>query len=191
MADSSPWNSLEVAKLIVDALTPIAVGLLGFWVARATRRVEASQWVNQKLIEKRIQLLDQILPLLNDVYCYFAWIGNWKELSPADIIQRKRQLDKLFFANQSFFSCYALDAYQEFARTLFKTYAAPGVDAQLRTVNESHDGSRIKSYPGTWKPEWFNMFAQAKDQVERKAVKDQYQSLTRDLGAEIDTSKGH
>ena len=73
----SAWNSLEVTKLIVAALTPLAV-LLGIWVARATRRLEASQWVNQKLIEKRINLLEEILPRLNDLYCYFEWIGNWK-----------------------------------------------------------------------------------------------------------------
>ena len=63
MADPSAWNSLEVTKLIVAALTPLAVVLLGIWVARATRRLEASQWVNQKLIEKRINLLEEILPL--------------------------------------------------------------------------------------------------------------------------------
>lgn len=190
MADPSPWNSLEIAKLIVAALTPVAVVLLGLWVARLTRRVEASQWVNQKLIEKRIKLLDDILPKLNEVFCYFMWIGNWKELSPADIIQRKRELDKLFFANQPFFSAGALAAYQEFTQVLFKTYAAPGVDAQLRTASESHDGNRIKSYPGTWRPQWSNMFAQAKDQVKRNAVEDQYQALSLVLGAEIDISKG-
>ena len=64
-ASQSPWNSLEVAKLVVGILTPVAVVLLGMWIARATRRVEASQWVNQKLIEKRIKLLEEALPRLN------------------------------------------------------------------------------------------------------------------------------
>jgi hypothetical protein len=190
MTEPSPWNSLEIAKLIVSALTPVAVVLLGLWVARLTRRVEASQWVNQKLIEKRIKLLDDVLPKLNEVYCYFMWIGNWKELSPADIIQRKRELDKVFFANQPFFSAHALAAYQEFTHVLFKTYAAPGVDARLRTASESHDGNRITSYPGTWRPEWSDMFTQSEEQVERKAVDGQYQALILVLGAEIDMTKG-
>ena len=42
MADPSSWSSLEVAKLVVDGLTPVAVVLLGVWVARAIRRVEES-----------------------------------------------------------------------------------------------------------------------------------------------------
>jgi hypothetical protein len=188
MADPSPWNSLEIAKLIVAALTPFAVVLLGVWVARLTRRVEASQWANQKLIEKRIKLLEEVLPQLNEVYCYFMWIGNWKELSPADIIQHKRELDKLFFANQPFFSGDALAAYREFTQVLFKTYAGPGVDAQLRTARESRNGSRMESYPGAWMPEWSEMFA--KDQMERERVENQYQALTAVLGAEIDIAKG-
>jgi hypothetical protein len=190
MADPSPWNSLEVAKLVVGALTPVAVVLLGLWVSRATRRVEASQWVNQKLIEKRIRLLEEALPRLNDMYCYFTWIGNWKEQSPSDVIQCKRALDKLFFANQSFFSADALAAYRSFTRALFRTYAAPGVDAQLRTAVQSPDGSRITSYPGTWEPQWSSMFAAGKDQVERTAVEEQYRALTLVLGGEVDMAKG-
>lgn len=189
MADPSAWNSLEVTKLIVAALTPLAVVLLGIWVARATRRLEASQWVNQKLIEKRINLLEEILPRLNDLYCYFEWIGNWKELSPADAIQRKRELDKTFFANRAFFSADAIAAYQEFTRILFKTHAAPGVDALLRTTIESHDGSRVKSYPGAWKPEWTAMFAQGKEQADREAIRGQYQVLTLTLSSEIGIAK--
>jgi hypothetical protein len=190
MADPSPWNSLEVAKLVVDGLIPVAVVLLGVWVSRATRRVEASQWVNQKLVEKRISLLEDILPYLNDIFCYYTWIGKWKELSPADIIQRKRDLDRLFFANQPFFSAEALSAYQEFTRALFLTYAKPGTDAQLRTTEKSPDGSRARSYPGTWNPEWSGMFAQAGEQALRRSVREQYRRLTIVLGAEVDMSKG-
>ena len=189
MADPSAWNSLEVAKLVVGALTPLTVALLGIWVARATRRLEASQWVNQKLIEKRIGLLEEILPRLNDLYCYFEWIGNWKELSPADVIQRKRELDKTFFANQAFFSASTITTYQEFGRILFKTYAAPGVNALLRTAMESHDGNRMKAYPGAWKPEWTTMFVEEKEQEGRVAIRVQYQALTLVLSAEIGIAK--
>ena len=125
MASASPWNSLEVAKLLVDVATPVAVVLLGIWVGRATRRVEASQWVNQKLIEKRISLLDQVLPDLNDMYCYYSWVGNWKELSPAAIIERKRKLDRTFFANQPFFTAGALEAYLGFSQA--EAYSKPHV----------------------------------------------------------------
>lgn len=185
MTDPSAWNSLEVAKLIVGALTPLTVALLGIWVARATRKLEASQWVNQKLIEKRIDLLEEILPCLNDLYCYFEWIGNWKELSPADAIKRKRELDKTFFANRAFFSDNTIIAYQEFSAILFKTYAAPGVDALLRTAIESHHGNRMKTYPGEWKPEWTTMFSEEKEQKGRAAIGAQYQALTSALSTEI------
>jgi hypothetical protein len=190
MASASPWNSLEVAKLLVDVATPVAVVLLGIWVGRATRRVEASQWVNQKLIEKRISLLDQVLPDLNDMYCYYSWVGNWKELSPAAIIERKRKLDRTFFANQPFFTAGALEAYLGFSQALFKTYSEPGEDARLRTGTESNDGNRKTSYPGTWEPEWTAMFTKPGERVNRKTVASKYRHVLAVLGSEIDITKG-
>lgn len=75
--DASPsWNSLEIAKLAVAALTPLVVAAIGLVVVRATKRIEAGQWINQKLVEKRIALLGDALPQLNDLYCYFVYVGN-------------------------------------------------------------------------------------------------------------------
>jgi hypothetical protein len=45
MADQ--WNSVELARLAVAALTPLAVLGLGLIVACSTRRIEAIQYANQ------------------------------------------------------------------------------------------------------------------------------------------------
>jgi hypothetical protein len=63
----STWNSLEITKLVIGALTPIFLLLLGVWVNRIAKRVETAQWANQKLIEKRIAIYDELAPLINTV----------------------------------------------------------------------------------------------------------------------------
>ncbi len=50
----SAWNSLEIIKLLVQVLTPLILLFLGVWINRVARRIEAVQWANQKVVEKRI-----------------------------------------------------------------------------------------------------------------------------------------
>ena len=48
---SDPWNSLEIAKLVIAFLTPLSVALFGWFVSRRLKKLELAQWSNQKLIE--------------------------------------------------------------------------------------------------------------------------------------------
>jgi hypothetical protein len=91
---SEPWNSLEIAKLAVSVLTPLIVLCIGIWVNRLIQRMQSLKWANQKIIEKRIAVYDELVPLLNDIYCYYEFVGNWKELTPIQILELKRKLDK-------------------------------------------------------------------------------------------------
>lgn len=43
MTEGSTWTSLEVAKLVVGALTPIAVAFLTFAITRATDRADQAR----------------------------------------------------------------------------------------------------------------------------------------------------
>lgn len=183
--DGARWDSVEIAKLAVSALTPLTVALIGIGFARVTHRVEASQWVNQKLIEKRIALLDAALPQLNSLYCYFAWVGDWKELSPPEVLAIKRKLDRLFYANRPFFSADTLVKYEEFMGALFKLYNEPGTDPQLRTGQTSRFGNRAENYRGTWQDAWAGSFAAEADQTSRETVIDRHESLLSRLGDEV------
>jgi hypothetical protein len=66
------WNRLEITKVIIQALTPILLVLLGIIVNRAIKTFEHRQWRNQKLIEKRLEIYDDMAPALNDLLCYFT-----------------------------------------------------------------------------------------------------------------------
>jgi hypothetical protein len=58
--DAGNWTWLEVAKLIVAALTPIAIALAGIYIHRVTKNFEHIQWRSQKLIEKRLTIYDSM-----------------------------------------------------------------------------------------------------------------------------------
>ncbi|MEV4816173.1 hypothetical protein [Micromonospora tulbaghiae] len=185
MLAASHWNSLEIVKLVVAGTTPVAVAVLAAVLSRALKQAENRQWFSQKLVEKRIELLDTALPDLNDLLCYFTWVGNWKELSPTEVLERKRRLDRLFYANSPFFSTTALAAYEGFASVVFKTFVAPGTSAQLRTTLTSRHGSRAQAFAHQWDPAWASMFTDKAEETSPEAVKERYEALTAALGADV------
>lgn len=76
------WSSLEIVKLAVAACTPF----------------ERAQWTNQKLIERRIAVFDEMAPLLNDLFCFFRFVGDFRAITPPEAVSRKRSLDRGFRA---------------------------------------------------------------------------------------------
>lgn len=76
------WTSLEIAKLAIEFLTPLAVIGIGLFINRRLKQIEHIQWSNQKIIEKRIELYDRLSPLLNRLLCFYTWIGYWRDISP-------------------------------------------------------------------------------------------------------------
>jgi hypothetical protein len=141
------WNSLEIVKLLVAGLVPLTVVGLGVWVTKLTNRLESAQWINQKLVEKRIKLVDDLALDLNDLYCYFLFIGVWKALSPVDVIDRKRRLDRIVYVNRPFLGETCSTTYDAFIKLLFKTFRDPGQDAGLRTTLVSADVIVLRTIP--------------------------------------------
>jgi len=160
---ATTWNSLELAKLGVALLTPILLFVLGLAVTRGARRVEQAQWAGRKLIERRLELHGQMAPPLNDLLCFFTWVGHFREIDPPKAVERKRRLDKVFFTNEQLFSDSFRDAYAHYIDTLFDHSGGAGADARLRT-----SPTRLRAERGTsskWDPQWNDLFA---DEGERK-----------------------
>src|SRR5258708_2100639 len=92
--DAGAWSWLEVAKLAASLVTPVVVATFGIYIHRVTKRFEHLQWRSQKLIEKRLTVYDDLAPLLNDLLCFFTYIGAWKEMDPPTVVGLKRKVDK-------------------------------------------------------------------------------------------------
>ena len=115
---ASAWNSLEICKLASTVLTPMAVLLLGcvIWSGQCEivqhwerdqieqRKVaDGDARERERLRDVRFSIHREVAPLLNDIFSYHFYVGAWKELSPADIIAKKRKLDSLMYSNMPLF----------------------------------------------------------------------------------------
>lgn len=145
---------LEWTKLLVSLSTPIAVVAIGYFLNVRLRAIEERRWLNQKVLEKRLSLFEAMAPKLNDLYCYFTYVGHWKEIQPPRIIALKRELDKEMHVFEALFPPQLHEDYDAFMETCFKTYGGSGQDARLCTGY----GVRKQIAGDAWKTEWERAF---------------------------------
>jgi hypothetical protein len=172
------WNSLEIAKLAVSCATPIVVGCLGIYIHRVTKRFEHSQWRNQKVIEKRLAIYDELAPHLNDLLCYYTYVGNWRDLDPTAIVAMKRDVDKKIYLAQPLFSPAFFGACMNFMSLCYETYTGWGEDAKLRSKFEH----RRAKHPN-WSPTWEAFFSDKPS--EPQELRQAYKQLMRVFASEV------
>lgn len=153
------WTSLEAAKLAVGVLTPLSVAGLGWYISRSLKRLELLQWTNQKLIEKRIAIYDDVGPKINQLFCFYMWVGNWKDISPPEVLQIKRELDHRMYVYEHLFDRDVYFAFREFMGTLFDTFQGVGMDAKIKSRVKGPDGDRTSHGTCTWVSEWDRKFS--------------------------------
>lgn len=174
------WNSLEVAKLIVSIVTPIIILLFGIWINKRLKKFEQLQWSNQKLIEKRLQIYEQLIPKLNDILCYFTFIGCWKELEPNKVVTMKRKVDKIIYVNSPLFEKGFLEKYNSFIELCYYTYSGWGKDAKLRTTFQ-----RRKEANSDWQNAWDNCFTGEREITDPEEIKKAYLEFVQFFSEEI------
>jgi len=153
--NSGDWSWLEIAKLATSLFTPAALAVGGIYVHRITKRFEHTQWRSQKLIEKRLAVYDDMAPMLNDILCYFTYVGGWRDFDPPLIVSLKRAIDKKLHIAAPLFGDEFFSACMDFQNLCFKTFNAWGQDAKLRTQYERRRQSRLKE----WNIEWNENFS--------------------------------
>lgn len=142
MATDAASSGLEVARLAVDALTPLVVVVIGYVLNWRLRRIEQVQWANQTVVSRRVEIFTEVAPKLNRLLCFATFVGRWKEIRPSQAIALKRELDETMFANRFLFSDQLFAAYEMFMRTLFDMYASADADAPLRVPITTMLGDR-------------------------------------------------
>lgn len=168
------WTSLEIVKLAVAALTPLLVLLIGFWVTRATRRVEQAQWASRTLIAKRLELFDEMAEPLNDLYCFFRLVGDFQAITPPEAIARKRALDKLFYTHEALMSEEFGTRYRAFINACFLPFTGIGQDARLKASVQRQRTER----GGRWDAAWEACFVDHENLVTPLAtVSGEYRAL--------------
>jgi hypothetical protein len=152
---ASTWNSLEIAKLAVGILTPVLLVALGVLINRTARRVENAQWANRRVLDRRLELYDDMAEPLNDLYCFFHLVGGFREIDPPKALALKRELDKLFHVNRFLFSPRFSDLYEQQMTTYFRVYTGTGKPAKIKSPIHFQRAERTKA---RWHSEWEPLF---------------------------------
>lgn len=171
--EQATWNSLEIAKLVVAFLTPLFVAIIGFWLNRRLKSLEQAQWSRQKIIERRIQAYDELATPLNQLYCFFCYVGRWKALDPPSLIELKRHLDQMAHVSAPLFDRSFLQSYNALINLCFATFGRWGDDAKLRTLPDR----RQEAIGANWNASWNGCFAAREDASEPSDVQGAYAEL--------------
>jgi hypothetical protein len=178
---------LEVAKLVVSALTPIAVAIIGVQLARTARRVEEVQWANRKVVERRLELYELMAPNLNDLFCFFMLVGHFAEITPPDALGRKRALDRALHAHAPLFSHEFRARYEHFVGTCFLHFVGVAEPPQLRT---SPVFQRTERGVAVWRNEWDAMFAPSDKASSTAEIASTYDALMTSFAEELGVQPG-
>lgn len=142
------WNSLEICKLIATIMTPLMVFVLGCLIWNNQREIiqrsereqleqrrlsDADAKERDRIREFRLLIYKEAAPLLDEILGYHFYVGRWKERSPADIVERKRQLDSLMYSNIALLSPTFFESYRAFMRQSFRAAGNCFGDSRIRT----------------------------------------------------------
>ena len=148
--ESGAWSWLEIVKLMSSSLTPIFLAVMGIYVHRKTKQFEHIQWRGQKLIEKRLSIYDSLASEFNDILCYYTYVGQWKSFTPADIIKKKRSIDKQIYLASPLFSKDFFGVCMNFQNLCFETYGGWGTDARLKTSCKHREDAMGVGWQAAW-----------------------------------------
>jgi|SoiMethySBSTD1v2_1073268.scaffolds.fasta_scaffold508600_3 hypothetical protein len=171
---------LEYARLAVSALTPLMTLVVGILVVHLGTKLDATKQLHAELLRKRLSLFEDIAPKLNDIHCFFLAVGHWAELTPDEVIRRKRAIDRSIQINRYLFRSDFWESYHRFELAHFEMFAAVGQPARLR-MDMDYIRERLGDH---FKKEWMPAVSTGKpgNHEEQRRL---YQALMHILGNEI------
>jgi len=166
------WNSLEITKLAVEALVPLSIFVLGGVVERRSQLLEQTIWKAQKGIEWKQSLFDRTIGGFNKLFCAFNYIGNWRNLSPQEIIETKRALDVEIYGYRMLLSPETVTAYNKLSDVAFSTFRGRGLQMQIRANVSMYAGSAHD-----WNDSYREMFVPDAEHVKRRDFNSAYENF--------------
>ena len=147
------WTSLKIAIIIVAALGPVIIAFLTIRYKRIIKGLKQEHQTNQGIIEKRIEVYDRMGPILNDLICFYCYSGNWKEITPIDIIRLKKELDKDINIYTPLFSKDISKKYIDFIHLCFVSFSGWEHKEKIKSLYEIRQEHYVE-----WNDEWIPYF---------------------------------
>lgn len=168
---------MDIIDFALSSATPIIVLILGIWAKNIAIDYERRAALNGRIIEKRVEIYEKIGEDLNDIFVFLLQVGDWKQFSPNQIIEKKRHLDKIMYVNRPYWSDSVFSSYNKFMDSAFETYTEVGEDAKIKTVT-----MKFEKLP-TWKQEWKKQFS--KSPTELSILAENYTTLMKQFSSEF------
>jgi len=176
------WNSLKIPVTIIAALAPFIIAFLVFRYKRIIKGLNRKQDLDQRILEKRLEAYDRMGPKLNDIFCFYCYNGNWKEISPVDVLSFKRELDKDFHVSTPLFSTEIGEKYTDFMRLCFVSFSGWEHEEKIKSLYELR-----QEHNAEWKDDWIQFF-DTKNVVEAVIVKETYDELVTSFKKDLNST---
>lgn len=165
------WNSLRIPITIIAALAPVIIVFLVFRYKKIINGLDKKHQTNPRKVEKRVEIYDRIGPKLNDIYCFYCYNGNWKEISPIDIVRLKKELDKDINVSAPLLSDDISEKYTNFMRLCFVAFSGWEHDEKIKSLYELRQDNNVD-----WNDDWIPYF-DTNNVVEAVRLKESYDEL--------------
>jgi hypothetical protein len=171
-------SKFEFYRLITSALIPISVVVLaGLLTRQSDKAIQAQTAQSNKQLEEykeTLQSKGQILQEkqhtyaelgkdLNTVYIYVADVGDFAKYPPEQVIDKKRDADRLFYMYRSYWSDTTERNYFEFMTAAFTTYGGgQGRPALINSYPQEKEAG-FKFENRQWNSSWNEAFSSCRD----------------------------
>ncbi len=122
---------------------------------------------------------------LNVIYVYVADVGDFRAYSPIDVIQRKREADRVFYMYRPYWSSQTEERYRAFMDAAFETYTGLGRLPRIRARSDEKKVA-IEVDGEAWNAKWNPLFSEGR----ATNYQDAYYELVSSLLADTTSSKG-
>jgi hypothetical protein len=165
------WDSLKIPIMIIAALAPIIIAILAFRFKRTLKALQTKHQSDQRIYEKRMGIYDRMGPKLNDLFCFYCYNGNWKEITPMDVIRIKKELDKEINTHAPLFSDDLGKKYTGFVQLCFVAHSGWEHEEKIKSHYEIRQESNAE-----WKEDWIPYF-DTNNVVDAIRMKERYDEL--------------
>jgi len=162
-------ESIEIAKyrqdwwkIFVSALTPIAIAVLTYFITSSLNVKESMLRKSEQILSEKQKTYSKIGEDLNIIYVYAADVGDYRQFTPNQIIDRKRDADRTFFMYRPYWSGETQNKYNAFMHAAFEMYAGPGLNAKIKT-SDVQKKLAFSAERKQWDGAWDNMFTGSAD----------------------------
>ena len=178
------WNVWDVIQLVVGVLMPLLALGFGYFIHKKLKSIEQQHWQDRTATEWRIRVFDEVSPQLHSVYSYLVRLNHWRDLTPDDVIQAMRGLDRRMASDKALFSQELMVSYKAFMEACFKHFRAPDLQAGIRAEAEAYRRALGKR----WERKWDSYFVEADECALVLDVEHRYKELMVLLSDEMQIS---